>query len=363
MKGDKRLTFFLRAALTLVLLGVAWITLAPSRFGGRSAYVIVTGNSMEPNLNRDDLIVLRETHDYQIGDVVAYSHPYLGPVIHRIIGLEGSRYILQGDNNDWTDSYQPAEADIIGEMWIHLPQAGRAVQNLRSPLGASLLAGLAALILLWPDSKSQSEEERTVEEEWREVLAFLLPTTQTATNARRNGMTREQAEQLIAGLQEIGRKLVETPTLLWQKGKLVAHDPALPRALATELAWQAWNSRPEKSPAGPAREWMDEYDVWPSRDDEPESLTHYSVVVAKSLTLTVPCDVDVPLVVLRARALEAAAAMRDLVEATLTPQEVPEAEPDSAGGPASVNGRPSKLLSVHGLGDHLRSSLRRGDRA
>lgn len=349
----------MRATLTLILLGVAWITLAPSRFGGRSAYVIVTGNSMEPNLYREDLVVLRETHDYQIGDVVAYSHPYLGPVIHRIIGLEGNQYVLQGDNNDWIDSYQPVEADIIGEMWIHLPKTGRVVNGLRTPFGAALLAGLAAALLLWPDSRSGSEqgqEERTLEEEWREVLSFLLPTTQVAPNARRNGMTREEAEELIRGLQEIGRKLVKTPTLLWQKGKLVAHDPALSRTLAAEMAWQAWNARSEKSSAGPAREWMGKYDVLPRRDDEPGSLTHYSVVVAKSLTLTVPCDIDVPLVVLRARALEAAAAMRDLIEATLPPQEGPEAEP------ASDSGR-LRLPSVHDLEERLRSGLRRGDRA
>ena len=132
----------MKSALALALTVAAWLAFAPARFGGSVEYVLISGNSMEPNLYRGDVVVLRHTHDYDVGDVVTYLQPDIGPVIHRIVACEGARYVLKGDNNPWLDRYEPLEEDIIGEMWLHIPNAGRVVALLRSPLGAALLASI-----------------------------------------------------------------------------------------------------------------------------------------------------------------------------------------------------------------------------
>lgn len=130
------------SAMLLALMAAAWTVLAPTRFGGQATYVIVSGISMEPNLHRGDLVILREADSYAIGDVVTYRHPTIGPVIHRIIGRDGERFIFKGDNNTWLDAYRPTQAELIGKLWIYVPKAGTVIEQVRIP------RNLAALVLV-----------------------------------------------------------------------------------------------------------------------------------------------------------------------------------------------------------------------
>lgn len=134
----------LRIALTLALAAAVWLSLAPMQLGGSVAYVIVNGNSMEPGMRRGDLAIVRRAAHYAPGEVVTYRHPTIGPIIHRIIGLEGERFVFQGDNNDFIDSYRPTADELIGRLWLYIPRAGMALQFLRQP---PIFALLAALVL------------------------------------------------------------------------------------------------------------------------------------------------------------------------------------------------------------------------
>lgn len=126
--------------LALALLVASWVVLAPSSLGGPASYAIINGNSMEPLYHRGDLVILHAASDYQIGDIVTYRHPDIGPVIHRIIGQTGERWIFKGDHNNFIDPYQPAQAELIGRAWVHLPVVGKVLAQLRSPLAMALLA-------------------------------------------------------------------------------------------------------------------------------------------------------------------------------------------------------------------------------
>ncbi len=148
----------LLAALALVLLAAAWLALAPVQFGGTAAYVIVDGNSMEPTFHRGDLVIVRSADAYQVGDIVTYQHPQIGPVIHRIIGRAGDRLIIQGDHNTWIDSYRPTEQEVIGAFWLHLPSAGRTIGWVRRPLNMAILFAIVGVlpmanIVLPPDAQ------------------------------------------------------------------------------------------------------------------------------------------------------------------------------------------------------------------
>lgn len=132
-----------RAALELTLLALAWALFAPTQVGGRAAYVVVTGNSMEPTYNRGDLVILRRAAQLRLGDVAAYRYPEVGTVIHRVIARDGNTYLFKGDNNGWVDGYQPVPDEIIGKAWIHLPGVGATAVWFRKPF---VLASFAALI-------------------------------------------------------------------------------------------------------------------------------------------------------------------------------------------------------------------------
>jgi signal peptidase I len=148
------------AALLLVLLGAAWVIFAPTRFGGQAAYVIISGISMEPSFHRGDLAILRVEDDYAIGDVVTYLHPTIGPVIHRIIKRDGSRFVFKGDNNSWIDEYHPTQDELIGKLWIHLPAAGVLVEQLRIPRNMAALVAVMGVMVMTTGTRSVNRRPR-----------------------------------------------------------------------------------------------------------------------------------------------------------------------------------------------------------
>jgi signal peptidase I len=148
------------AALLLALLGAAWVAFAPTRFGGQTAYVIVSGISMEPIFHRGDLAILRVEDDYAIGDVVTYRHPTIGPVIHRIVKRDGDRFVFKGDNNSWIDEYHPTQDQLIGKLWIHLPGAGALVEQLRIPRNMAALVAAMGVMVMTTGTRSVGRRSR-----------------------------------------------------------------------------------------------------------------------------------------------------------------------------------------------------------
>jgi signal peptidase len=138
---------------TVRLAGVAvvvgWLLLLrPAGLGGPATYVIVSGDSMLPNLKGSDLVVTHGHDTYKPGDVVAFrvngQH-----VIHRIVGGNGTDgYETRGDNNAASDPWRPTNADIAGESRYVVPGGGRPIGLLRQdPLLLACLGGGLALFL------------------------------------------------------------------------------------------------------------------------------------------------------------------------------------------------------------------------
>lgn len=150
----------LKSALIVVSMAAIWVLFAPVQFGGTASYVIIAGASMEPALHQGDLVITRVAQTYAVGDVTAYAHPKVGPVIHRIIEREGAHYTLQGDNNEWIDSYRPVNAEILGKSWLHIPGAAEKLLWLRTPIGLTLLSlsiGIMFLVTIANRNERQKE--------------------------------------------------------------------------------------------------------------------------------------------------------------------------------------------------------------
>lgn len=135
--------------LLSLCLAVFWYLFAPMGMGGQAAYVIIRGNSMEPLYHTGDLVILRHETRAKVGDVFAYHYPEIGTVIHRIVDIQGDRYMFQGDNNDWLDGYHPTREDFIGKVWIHIAEAGNVLIWLREPMNISLVAALLGGTLMF----------------------------------------------------------------------------------------------------------------------------------------------------------------------------------------------------------------------
>ncbi|MFZ5910747.1 MAG: signal peptidase I [Chloroflexota bacterium] len=149
MKQSRRWQSIFLDLILLLGLVVLWVVFAPARIGGQASYVMVNGVSMEPGYHSGDLVIVRRARAYQVGDVVTYCDAEMGAyVIHRIIGIEQGQIVLKGDNNSWIDAYHPAQDEIIGKQWIHVPKMGWAMQWLRTPLNLSLSIVLLGGVLM-----------------------------------------------------------------------------------------------------------------------------------------------------------------------------------------------------------------------
>lgn len=126
----------------------------PGFLRGGTAYVIVSGQSMEPALHAGDLVLTIPERTYDVGDVVAYRIPEGEPgagvlVIHRIIGGSASAgYITQGDNRDGRDPWRPRPRDVVGAKAVSVPRLGLALAYARTPLGLAVLAGIVTGLLV-----------------------------------------------------------------------------------------------------------------------------------------------------------------------------------------------------------------------
>jgi len=139
----------LESVFTIVCIVVIWVFFAPMELGGQVKYVVISGSSMLPLMTNGDLAIVRPAPYYQVGDVVAYDHPEIGMIIHRIVEQRGEHFVLQGDNNGWIDGYSPTSNDIYGKLWLQIPQGGKIVVAIKKPWNFSLLMGISILLIGW----------------------------------------------------------------------------------------------------------------------------------------------------------------------------------------------------------------------
>lgn len=106
---------------------------------------VVLSGSMEPTLSVDDLVLIRQTQDVQVGDVIVYQRS--GElIIHRVIEADGDTLVTQGDANNAAD--EPISRDSVkGCMVGSVPYLGMLVRALRSPVGIIAVLALAILLL------------------------------------------------------------------------------------------------------------------------------------------------------------------------------------------------------------------------
>ena len=156
----------LRSAVSLLsavaVIGAAWWLVAPPALGGSTSFVTVDGTSMLPNLRRDDLVALRQSSSYKIGDVVAYRSTLLQRIVlHRVVAIDDGHFTFKGDNNTFLDPEHPTEAQLVGKLSVHIPVAGRVVPVMHVPW---IVGAVAALLVLTVGLGERSQREADAEQ-------------------------------------------------------------------------------------------------------------------------------------------------------------------------------------------------------
>ena len=88
---------------------------------GYSIFNVVTG-SMSGTIEINDYVVVKNTQDVKIGDIVTFMSE--GELItHRLVIANGDTFVTRGDANT-ADDFSISRGDIVGKVVLVIPKAG-----------------------------------------------------------------------------------------------------------------------------------------------------------------------------------------------------------------------------------------------
>ena len=181
-KAKKRLKLVGRIALIVLislLIGLRLYTwnakvlggdLMPMPFGWGVS--VVLSGSMDPALAVDDLVFVRASESYEVGDIVVYQEGKSSLVIHRIVSIDGDTVVTAGDANGGALDEPITRSAIKGKEVASLPFVGLLVRFLQSPVGFVLILVAALLLFELPylrQRRKATEEQERIKEEIRKL--------------------------------------------------------------------------------------------------------------------------------------------------------------------------------------------------
>ena len=156
MKTIKKVFF---ALFLLMSLSYLYIVVSPKIFKnfypfGIKTAIVLTG-SMEPTLNIDDFVILRELKGrVNVNDIVSYKRPgEKNEVLHRVVSVNKNIVITKGDANNKEDD--PIDVMQITGVYVRkVKKKKKIITFFTKPLGVSFTVTLFLIILLFPTSKN-----------------------------------------------------------------------------------------------------------------------------------------------------------------------------------------------------------------
>ena len=157
--------------LTLLVVMASWLCFdkfvlkhrVPSIFG-YSSLMVATG-SMSGTIEEGDLIIIKDTNDYKIGDIVTFFQDGDDiPTTHRIYNIdENGNWKTRGDANNSYDKRSITNDEIIGEVVLVIPYVGTFIDwaveggGLIYIVGIFLILGLGIYIIKGDDDEDEEE--------------------------------------------------------------------------------------------------------------------------------------------------------------------------------------------------------------
>ena len=161
--------------LTLLVVMASWLCFdkfvlkhqVPSIFG-YSSLMVATG-SMSGTIEEGDLIIIKNTGDYKIGEIVTFFQDGDEiPTTHRIINIDDDGlWVTKGDANNSKDSRSISSDEIIGEWVMTIPYVGTFIDwaveggGLIYIIGIFLILGLGIYIIKGDDEEDEESSKPT----------------------------------------------------------------------------------------------------------------------------------------------------------------------------------------------------------
>ncbi len=132
----------------------------PMPFGYGMANVL--SGSMEPTFSKGALLLVKQSDDPQVGDIVVYQAQ--GElIVHRIIFIDGDNTVVtQGDANDAADA--PFDRnEIKGVVIAHVPFLGNVAEALKTPVASVAVIICAILLVEFSFRKQRDSDDAELE--------------------------------------------------------------------------------------------------------------------------------------------------------------------------------------------------------
>ena len=117
---------------------------------GFSNAIVISG-SMAPDININDVVIIKDEDNYKVGDVVTYKDQKNVYVTHRIVEQSPTGFVTKGDANNTIDAKEVSLNQIQGKVVFSSRFLGSLIQWTHTPLGIALLLILAFLIIFFDD--------------------------------------------------------------------------------------------------------------------------------------------------------------------------------------------------------------------
>ena len=173
-KNESRVPSIIKDVV-IVVIGVAiiWLALRFVFDTGNPFYVVSSG-SMVPNLNVNDILVVRDGNSFQdlkVGDIIVFDRPDGADrvIVHRVAEIfddsEGNHQIIRtkGDANDGSipgTDFPIREDDYIGKVAYVIPGAGVVTKILSPPVNYIIIAAIIALMVVTQISKRKNNDNK-----------------------------------------------------------------------------------------------------------------------------------------------------------------------------------------------------------
>ena len=173
-KNESRIPSIIKDVV-IVVIGVAiiWLGLRFVFDTGNPFYVVSSG-SMVPNLNVNDILVVRDGDsfkDLKVGDIIVFDRPDGADrvIVHRVAeifdDLEGNHQIIRtkGDANDGSipgTDFPIREDDYIGKVAYVIPGAGVVTKILSPPVNYIIIAAIIALMVITQIGKRKNDRNK-----------------------------------------------------------------------------------------------------------------------------------------------------------------------------------------------------------
>ena len=173
-KNESRVPSIIKDVV-IVVIGVAiiWLGLRFVFDTGNPFYVVSSG-SMVPNLNVNDILVVRDGNSFQdlrVGDIIVFDRPDGADrvIVHRVAEIfddsEGNHQIIRtkGDANDGSipgTDFPIREDDYIGKVAYVIPGAGVVTKILSPPVNYIIIAAIIGLMVVTQISKRKNNNNK-----------------------------------------------------------------------------------------------------------------------------------------------------------------------------------------------------------